>query len=127
MAKQYVCHISGQGEKWEVTGRLYNQEQNEDWQVASKTSKDEFSYHYLPKSEYRLCPAPEVWKDVTEDVKEGDPSEYWQYFLMDDLQMLAVNAGHGYRLRKVPLFGSVTQDRPVVSKCAFIVEKKVQP
>jgi hypothetical protein len=57
--KQYVQHISGQGEKWEVSGRLYNEEQQEDWQVIPKGSrKDEWSHHYLPRSEYRLCEPP---------------------------------------------------------------------
>lgn len=66
--RQYVQHISGQGEKWELSGRLYNEEQNfYDWQVAAKPPKanDELAYHYLPKSEYRLCepPGPE-WEPI---------------------------------------------------------------
>ena len=67
--KKWVQHISGQGEKWEVTGRLYNSESNTDWQVYPGVRvADEIEFHYLPKSEYRLCEElSEKWEDVTDE------------------------------------------------------------
>lgn len=60
MSKQWVQHISGQGEKWAVSS----------WDdLCWRTEKGTGLYsnkYFLPKSEYRLCPAPEVWKDVAE-------------------------------------------------------------
>ena len=65
MAKQYVQHISGQGEKWEVVSEDFFTSLFE-WKVRMKSLQDD-PFHWLPKSEYRLCPAPEAWKDVTEE------------------------------------------------------------
>jgi|CXWL01.1.fsa_nt_gi hypothetical protein len=68
---QYVQHISGQGEKWEVSASDQLGKCNE-WEVLDKQHAQ--LCHYLPKSEYRLCPAPEVWVDVTETCEIGDYS-----------------------------------------------------
>mgnify|MGYP001381458732 FL=1 len=58
MSKRYVQHISGQGEKWEVMA-----ENGQQWGLHHNVIS--IGWHFVPKSEYRLCPAPEVWKDVT--------------------------------------------------------------
>jgi hypothetical protein len=57
--KQWVQHISGIGEKYEV--RDYDQV----WLVRTGEKSPDY---YLPKSEYRLCPPPEVWRDCIKDV-----------------------------------------------------------
>lgn len=44
--KQYVQHISGQGEKW-----LVYSEYTDGWKILGRT-------YFLPKSEYRLCEPP---------------------------------------------------------------------
>lgn len=58
MSKQWVQHISGQGEKWKVEEQ-YGDTQ---WKVIRGTPKNPhsmgMSYHYLPISEYRLCEPP---------------------------------------------------------------------
>lgn len=54
--KQWVCHISGQGEKWEVAN-----DYSHTWEVLSKVSRATYNF---PKSEYRLCDPPEVWEKV---------------------------------------------------------------
>lgn len=60
--KQYVQHISGKGEKWELSQDLpYTNE----YQVHTK-NRVGVMFHYLPRSEYRLCEPPEEWEDVTE-------------------------------------------------------------
>jgi hypothetical protein len=58
--KQWVQHISGQGEKWEVEGRYTDAA----WKVHAK-DKTVTLAHYLPKSEYRLCDPTEQWEAVT--------------------------------------------------------------
>ena len=101
MSKQYVCHISGQGEKWQV-----NHVGSYDYQVQGCGN-----IHYLPKSEYRLCPAPEVWLDVTESF---DPKDDY-----------AITINPGYRLRKVPICTGDGYKHEPTKQWAFIVEKKV--
>jgi hypothetical protein len=74
MPGKWVCHISGQGQKWRVRESPYNKEVHEDWLVDSAaTLRDPMQsrterYHWLPKSEYKECEGPEEWEDVT-----------WQY------------------------------------------------
>lgn len=65
MSKQWVQHISGQGEKWEVRDGVDSEQQ---WCVWDHQSDS--GYHWLPKSEYRLCPAPEVWEEVKVQIVE---------------------------------------------------------
>jgi hypothetical protein len=48
---RYVQHISGQGEKWEIS-ESYRNDQG-DWAVYSKEDRSE--RYFLPKSEYRKC------------------------------------------------------------------------
>lgn len=58
--KQYVQHISGQGEKWRVTT---GGEFETCWNAISSSGQ----VFNLPKSEYRLCDPPEEWEDVTNE------------------------------------------------------------
>ena len=60
MDKQWVQHISGQGEKWEVA-----KEYEEEWAVQKKVVQP--SFLYFPKSEFRLTNPPEQWINVTMD------------------------------------------------------------
>lgn len=62
--KQWVCHISGQGEKLEIQAI-----QDPEWPswVAPHTVAGG-GLLYLPKSEYRLCDPPEVWRDVNKEI-----------------------------------------------------------
>lgn len=107
-SKQWVQHISGQGEKWLV---VYGGDPI-DWMVLCKATDGERN-RALPKSEYRLCEPPEVWRDVTEEcvVICGVVLSH---------QGADVNAADGYRLRKVHLW---TQDDG--RQWAFIIEQKV--
>lgn len=57
---RWVQHISGQGEKWEVTDNSCSL----CWHTLGGTGA-----LHLPKSEYVLCEPPERWVDVTKDVK----------------------------------------------------------
>lgn len=56
--KQWVQHISGQGEKWEVMA-----ENGQQWGLRHDVTS--IGWHFVPKSEYVLCEPLEVWKDVT--------------------------------------------------------------
>lgn len=112
--KQYVCHISGQGEKWEVFNDPCDPD-DIDWQVKSREGNN---CHYLPKSEYRLCDPPEVWRDVTETVKLGGKLSCLLY---DNLGR-SLSISNGYRLRKVQVFNG---DGATRSIWAFIVEQQV--
>lgn len=123
MAKQYVQHISGQGEKWAVTddGRNCNSDMTHDTWVVWQSSSGTF---YLPKSEYRLCSPPEVWRDVTEGcditVDTGDV-QYLRH--NNETRFVTSWSGMGYRLRKVQLPSSENVN---IKQWAFIVEKKVE-
>lgn len=61
--KRYVQHISKQGRKWELDGNTREEyESATEWVVKSEDGSER---HFLPKSEYVLCPPPERWVDVT--------------------------------------------------------------
>lgn len=99
--KQYVQHISGQGEKW----ALCEIEQQSDWPswVAPHTEK-KGGLLYLPKSEYVLCDPPEQWVDVT-DVSEVEDGSWGkepdvQYVKINGVQVLNIYKLLPYRLRK---------------------------
>lgn len=109
--KQYVCHISGQGEKWEV-----GSEYQESWRIHTNAYSPDL---YLPKSEYRICDPPEVWRDVTELCeisRTGDVIRDGKFVL----------GSKGYRFRKVEvnLIGPNYQ-YGCKKAWAFIVEQKV--
>ena len=57
-SKQWVQHVSGMGEKWEV-----KDDEDKSWWVTTLGQRH-IAYR-LPKSEYRLCEPPERWEDVT--------------------------------------------------------------
>jgi hypothetical protein len=84
--KQYVQHISGQGEKWEVS-----KEWPESWFIEA----DEENLQ-LPKSEYVLCEPSVVWKDVTEECEVNESGWITHH---DRL----TTQDNGYRRRKVQL------------------------
>ncbi|MFN3075369.1 MAG: hypothetical protein ABT940_00535 [Alphaproteobacteria bacterium] len=114
---QWVQHISGQGEKWEVS---YDDKHTSQWGVQVGTGIRQY-YHWLPKSEYRLCEPPEVWVDVTDGVTvqsgrsktTGLSSEFVYH---GDNHLANLVCGGNYRLRKIAIAG--------VNGSAFIVERK---
>lgn len=65
MSERWVCHKSGQGEKWKVAE---NYKSKSSWCVYAK-DETEF-YHYLPQSEYIECDPPEVWVECTRNKVE---------------------------------------------------------
>ena len=111
--KQYVQHISGQGEKWEVYDNCSY------WESAALVPLYRF-----PKSEYRLCPASEVWRDVTEECRVDDYSnrsgDFWSILHAPTGANVMSKCNDGYRLRKVQAYQ--VGERAHV----FIVEQKVK-
>lgn len=116
--KRWVQHISGQGEKWE----LCDMQQSPNWRawVAPHKERDG-GLLYLPKSEYRLCPGPEVWRDVTEECTASTSAA----LAVHHLDKLCTHGGvmypSVYRFRKVRI-ELWREDRAF---WAFIVEQKV--
>ena len=117
---QWVQHISGQGEKWELDGASPREyDRGIDWCVKAKS---EGQKHWLPKSEYVICEPPERWVDVSQEctvVEEHDRSQR----LRHDGKTIFATAWEGlrYKIRKVQIEREYPQDK----QCAFIVEKKV--
>lgn len=131
--KQWVCHISGQGEKWRVS-----EEKRPAWMAEGHRVTDRewlvvgvagFAAHLLPKSEYRLCEPPEVWTDVTiECVFMEKQEQIWHQLSHSSVVVLghgATNLYEGYRLRKVPVCTGEGYKHEPTKQWAFIVEKKV--
>ncbi len=109
VAKQYVCHISGQGEKFEVVGGLYE---------SAYVVQSARGTYTLPKSEYIICDPPEVWTDITGECRvEREP---FHCTIMHGNQKLL--PGDAYRLRKVSVNLKAQLNEPTQS--AFIVERK---
>ena len=107
---KWVQHISGQGEKHEVV-----EVWDKTWDVMAEGCR-----LILPKSEYRLCDPPEVWKDVTEKIVIVERAEFSELVCDGEI----VNIKHGrYRLRKVPFCGGEGIHEPE-RRWAFIVERK---
>lgn len=115
--KQYVQHVSGQGQKWAL-----EEHQGTKWAswVAAHTEPGG-GMLYLPKSEYRICDPPEVWRDVTERC------EITQTGLLrmvnDDKTHTYINEDYGYRFLKTGLWKQCDTGT-YHSQPAFIVEKK---
>lgn len=103
MAKQYVQHISGQGKAWETVV-----EYPDAWSVMNER-------HVLPKSEYRLCEPPVVWKDVTEECEVTERG----WIVHKDR---CTTEDNGYRRRKVRV---VDWDKNNNEAWAIIIEQKV--
>lgn len=79
--KQWVQHISGQGEKWEVRVFASPGDVNHELQWLVEDKGQRAYLYYLPKSEYRLCDPPDEWEDVTGQCyvilpSPGIPNEY---------------------------------------------------
>lgn len=115
---QWVQHISGQGEKWEVCSLSTDV----DWAVSGKRVG---TVHHLPKSEYRICDPPEEWRDVTGDVtiqKRGSKEGGFREDVVHDGVILArLCCGGLYRI------GKRLVESNGRSRWLFYVEQKVQP
>lgn len=124
MNKQYVQHMSGKGEIWEVDASYEWKDCYAIWK--SKTDRDHF---FLPRSEYHEIPAPEFWTDVTEGCSyESDgailgPQESSNVLGNPIIGSLGKSANRlDYRLRKVQ-FHEISKDSFDYKKWVFIVEK----
>ncbi len=122
MSKQYVQHMSGQGEKWHVLV-----ENAHDWIV--ETPPGSLSNYHLPKSEYGLCEPLGRWVDVTKDTRRrrsdgfnGSPVVDHGMFITHEFTDIAkLICGSNYRAVKVRigLFPAGTE--------AWIIEKLEEP
>jgi len=117
--KQWVQHVSGQGEKWEVA-----KEYEEEWAVQKKVVQP--SFLYFPKSEFRLTSPPEQWVDVTEQCRIDEDGPMCQLVKHDgEVRFVTAWNGRSYRLRKVRLYQTAGLDGKNCEVAAFIIEKKV--
>lgn len=97
---QWVQHISGQGEKWQVHNETFPATTREEWCVRAKLG----GLHYLPKSEYVPVPVePEkVWRNVT---SECEFAERGNHLILPCHVVPGAKTytklPDGYRLRKV--------------------------
>ena len=111
--KQWVQHVSGHGEKWEV---LCDSVKGV-WEVAPQEGT--FTKPWLPKSEFRLCDPPEQWVDVTSEC-----------YIARDMTIFhdGVDTFNGpYRRRKVHLYElKLNHPQSYIARDAFIIEKKVR-
>lgn len=113
--KQWVQHVSGKGEKWEVSEECVHT-----WCVYSKQTNGKC---VLPKSEYVRCDPPEEWENVTENCYEvTDRLSTEQSYIggiasQDHYILFERNKKHGldFRLTKV----NRLHDGP-----SFIVERR---
>jgi len=113
MDKQWVQHISGQGEKWEVA-----KEYEEEWAVQKKVVQP--SFLYFPKSEFRLTNPPEQWVDVTNQCAILTGSDGCQSVEHDGgTRFVTAWNGIDYRISKIEYQYGVNK------RSAFIIEKKV--
>jgi len=113
MGKQWVQHISGKGEKWEV-----KRNDEEVWMVIGKTIQP--LYFYLPKSEYHFCDPPEQWVDVTNQCAILTGSDGCQSVEHDGgTRFVTAWNGIDYRISKIEYPYGVNK------RSAFIIEKKV--
>lgn len=104
----WVQHLSGQGEKWEVTDMGY-------YSWATKPNPAMHNY-YLPKSEYVECEPPERWVDVTADCTVSEEGAL-VHAGQTKLAFGIFPQEKGYRLRKIDC-------DTANKKWAFIVERK---
>lgn len=111
---EWVQHISGQGEKWEVvshgSGETY-------WRI--QTPAEIAIYWNFPKSEYHLCDPPETWVDVTEECEVVGAENNCTLKASGGI----VTTSKGYRLRKVSL-GDLSDSSFSHTRTVFIVEKR---
>lgn len=121
---QYVCHISGQGEKWALHHDYTQANSHPEataYVVENKTPG--YAALRLPRCEYRLCEPPEVWVDVTAECDLTNDPDYQRIRHDDDTRFLTAWQGRGYRLRKVSL-GDLSDSSFSHAKTVFIVEKR---
>lgn len=73
MSERWVCHKSGQGEKWKC---VLQQDIPSVWFVFQADGST--PAYLLPRTEYIECAAPEVWIECTREVIHGmaDIPEY---------------------------------------------------
>ena len=111
---QYVQHISGKGEKWEV----YDDSGKSGTWFVKDTNL------VLPKPEYVLVDPPERWQDVSADCEAFDDEGFngLTHARVARFWTRTKWAHDGYRLRKVQL-----RRADNTPQWAFLVEKKVQP
>lgn len=109
--KQWVQHISGQGEKWEYL-------KDTPFDEFCVYSKKRTTQHYLPKSEYRFCDPPETWLDVTSECRTDNYGAI--------LHEGRSTQEFPYRRRKVQFAElSVGNETKLTgARWAFIIEKK---
>lgn len=111
--KQWVQHVSGQGEKYGVYKQC-----GDYWEVSAN-SQDRW-YLRLPINDYVPCDPPEEWEDVTERITESTIPGNWVHGHYDMIGVVSP-----YRLRKVHaqwLTGeTMGEARP---GWAFIVERR---
>lgn len=130
--KQWVQHISGQGERWEVAklDAPGDAQFNVQWVVEDKAHREYL--HYLPKSEYRLCDPPEQWEDVTAECDSVEsareiPKHFCGGIARRSEMLFERNSIHGmsYRLRKIEV-NFIGKDRThgCEKGMAFIVERR---
>ncbi len=114
---QWVQHISGQGEKYQVS-----EKEIPDWAYPVELSLlTGPRFLYLPKSEYRLCDPPEQWVDVTKRCKVNNYGTLVHINGEDhSINGVVMNVQEGYRLRKVELKNASTG----AWQPAFLVERK---
>ena len=113
---QWVQHMSGQGEKWEVESCLSNAV----WRVHTEDTTITV-FHYLPVSEYTLCDPPEQWEDVTESLAMEETMWGLPRLKYPD-GTVADNTNH--RFRKVRLFLEKPDSVNNCEQWAFIVERR---
>lgn len=118
--KQWVQHISGQGEKWEI---LSDNCHESEWRVKARTHE---YYHDLPKSEFILCDPPEQWEDVTDTCSWSNDSYDEFYLKASNGDRIEAFHNNLYRVRKVQLwdcpFGINGMNRR--EQWAFIIERR---
>ena len=121
--KKWVQHISGQGEKWEVT---------EEWTDGFHAQRKSGQVVYaIPRSEYIPCDPPEQWEDVTGECTWSDNSYHEFYLKADNGDRVEANClsaslhGFWYRVRKVQL-RTEYRDHALGHRLvwAFIVERR---
>lgn len=116
MSDTYVQHQSGQGAKWKLEGC-------DNHEYAWRSICDEPGYGnyfvYLPKSEYVVVPAPEVWMNVSDEVDYRRVSSEVSGLFHKGQQIVV---GNGYRMRLVQVNFKAQLNTP--SQWAFLVEKR---
>lgn len=106
--KQYVQHISGKGEKWEVCSRCAH-----GWNIYG--SNDKYRVYYVPDIEYALCDPPEEWEDVTAECEEDVHVNGFHVVFHKMREGSSSVKGDNYRIRKID---------HIHNGPAFIIERK---